>query len=181
MDYDPFANDNEYYMDDSDINHLDMDDPDMFDYSSAFEETQKVEMENGDIFYKKLHNDLNLDKWNELYGFKGKLLKLNLEAFNGEDGYDYFPELGEEVQENSNKCFEAYKQAYEKLLRIGYKHVDLFDEKTNWYNCTNVRKLNGKYYPIDVSKIYPINYGGKKNKSKKNKSKKNKTNKKLKY
>ena len=71
-----------------------------------------------------------------------------MEAFN-EDGYDYFPELGEEVE--GSECLKACKKAYKNLLKLGYKHTDLFDK--DWYNCTNVRKLDGKYYPIDVSKI----------------------------
>ena len=152
------------------------DDLNMFDDSILpFEETQKVEIDNN-IYYKKSHNNNNnLYLWNELYGHQGKLLRLNLEAFTDQKGYDYFPELGEEVN-GSNECFAACKKAYEKLLAIGYKHIDLFDKDTNWYNCSNVRKLNNEYYPIDVSKIMFL--GGKKTKKRnKNKTKKRNKNK----
>jgi hypothetical protein len=100
--------------------------------------------------------------WEFFYGNDGVLLKLNnLPFYISElDGtYIFLPKLGNAVSEEI--CKEACKKAQKSLNKVGYMHIDLYTE--DYHNCTNVRELNGNYYPIDMLKIIPI-AGGKKTK-----------------
>jgi hypothetical protein len=126
---------------------------------------------NGNYFYKKPSVPSSVNSWNYLYGSAGLLLRLNLQAFS-QNGEDYFPALGEDVPKN--ECNVACQRAQQKLNNVGLTHIDLFDGR-GYYNCTNVRKVNGDYFPIDMIKI--TQKGGKLNykKSKSRKSKKSKS------
>ena len=179
-------------------NVLKIDPDDMPD--NIFQTPELVE-KNGIFYYKKISLSENTIKlWNKFYYYDSpsQLIKLNYPAYT-EDNYDYFPILGEEVE--NIKCIKACKIAQQKLKKIGYYHIDLYDDiikktpsttknfvsKTQTktkkivsksqtiynysikktHNCTNVRKLDNDYFPIDMSKIFLLHNGGTQRRTKK--------------
>lgn len=135
------------------------------DLGEAFQETVSINI-NGKTYYgKKIISEENanysLDMWNTLYNPNtGLLLRINetplMNYIYNNENYLFFPELGNEVNENrKNAC----KIAQEKLVNIGYFHKDLYNDNTH-YNYTNVREVNGDYYPIDFFKIVKIDTRG---------------------
>ena len=155
------------------------------DLGEAFQETVSINI-NGKTYYgKKIISEENanysLDMWNTLYNpDNGLLLRISdhplMNHIYNNEKYLFFPELGNEVTENrKNAC----KIAQEKLVNIDYFHTDLYYDKTGYYNYTNVREVNGDYYPIDFLKIVKIvkidSHGGKRKKTKRKKTKRKKT------
>ena len=136
------------------------------DYN-PFPTTELVNIGGNNYYKKPSSGAYSAQSWNYLYGSTGVLLRLNLQAYS-QDGNDYFPLLGDDVP--PQECYSACQIAQQKLNNIGLTHIDLFDGKGN-YNCTNVRKVNGDYYPIDMMKIIQVQHGGRR-KNKKAKSRK---------
>jgi len=151
------------------------------DLGEAFQKTVSINI-NGKTYYgKKIISEENanysLDMWNTLYNPNtGLLLRINetplMNHIYNNEKYLFFPELGNEVNEN---CKNACKIVQQKLENIGYFHMDLYDVNSGYYNCNNVREVNEDYYPIDVFKIVKKSDGGKRKKTNRKKTKRKKT------
>jgi hypothetical protein len=162
----------------------DFDDLDPFEI--ATEETI-----NGIKYWKKTNkgaDDNTVEMWNRLYNKKnGALLRFEDAGIIGK--YNYFPNLGVAIPLNTAR-HEICSIVNEKLNALGLVHDEIRPDKCN---LTNVRMLNGEYYPIDMIKIYPhtqvdmsdndflegMEFGGKR-KSKVNRKRKSKVNRKRK-
>lgn len=132
------------------------------DFAMAMAVTEEVNLGNeheDNIYYKKKirEGDTTEKMWNILYGEGGILYQLDklpfsIREFDGT--YLYLPKLGNAVP--NEKCKEACMEAQQRLKDIGYIHIDLYNKVDDFYNCTNVREIDGEYYPIDMMKIEKI-------------------------
>jgi hypothetical protein len=87
--------------------------------------------------------------WNRLYNKKDWQLRFK-DA--GIGNYNYFPNLGVAIPSTtSDHQHEICSIVNEKLNALGLVHNEV---KPDNCNLTNVRMLNGEYYPIDMIKIY---------------------------
>ncbi len=128
---------------------------------------------NDNEYYSKYFNSTtnalaSNDMWIILYNEPGLLLQTRIMPILSEDyHYVLFPKLGNCVNTN---CKTACRIAQKKLMDVGYYHTDLY-ENNGYYNCSNVREINGDYYPIDTIKIIRNTYRGGSKKKFKQKSK----------